>query len=99
MGDWLAINGPAIYATKPWRVQNETVTSTWYTSANNTVYAIVLAWPGETLTLQSPIVSPDTTIVTMLGYDGNLNVSLLTIFSSFLIILVVPFAKQQRTYN
>ena len=95
MGDWLAINGPTIYATKPWRVQNETVTSTWYTSANNTVYAIVLAWPGETLTLHSPIVSPDTTIVTMLGYDGNLIVSGTIEFSITLIILreVESFAE------
>ncbi|KAL9984045.1 hypothetical protein ACROYT_G006301 [Oculina patagonica] len=72
MGQWLSVNGEAIYSTKPWRVQNDTLNKdVWYTSKNGTVYAIALGWPftGE-LTLGAPI-STEHTQVTMLGYEGK----------------------------
>ncbi|KAK5911512.1 hypothetical protein CgunFtcFv8_005680 [Champsocephalus gunnari] len=46
LGAWLGINGEAIYATKPWRVQMENST-VWYTVKHNTVHAIILHWPSK----------------------------------------------------
>lgn len=49
LGDWLEVNGAAIYGTRPWQTcQNDTLTpNIWYTqqgdgSANNTVFGFVL---------------------------------------------------------
>ncbi|XP_067044468.1 alpha-L-fucosidase-like [Acropora muricata] len=67
MGDWLKVNGEAIYASKPWRAQNDTKPDVWYTSKEGAVYAIALEWPSSgVLTLTLPIPSSSTS-VTMLG--------------------------------
>ena len=49
MGQWLEVNGAAIYGSRPWLCQNDTVSSNvWYTSkpSGGSVYAIVTLWPG-----------------------------------------------------
>ncbi|XP_012666840.1 tissue alpha-L-fucosidase [Otolemur garnettii] len=72
VGKWLSINGEAIYATKPWRVQLENMTSVWYTSKGSCVYAIFLHWPENgVLSLAFPITTSSTTI-TMLGIQEDL---------------------------
>ncbi|XP_046402393.1 alpha-L-fucosidase-like [Ischnura elegans] len=77
MGKWLQINGEAIYSSKPWVFQNDTLNpDVWYTTKSDdpdcTVYAIVLKWPGEnTLRIRSPAVSSQTA-VEMIGYSGQL---------------------------
>ncbi|XP_041623836.1 tissue alpha-L-fucosidase [Vulpes lagopus] len=73
IGKWLSINGEAIYASKPWRVQLEkNTTSVWYTSRGMTVYAIFLHWPENgVLSLKSPITT-STTQITMLGIQKDL---------------------------
>lgn len=36
MGKWLSINGEAIYSSKPWKYQNDTVTNgVWYTTTKS----------------------------------------------------------------
>ncbi|XP_031562279.1 alpha-L-fucosidase-like isoform X2 [Actinia tenebrosa] len=71
IGEWLNVNGEAIYGTKPWRAQNDTLTKhIWYTSKESVTYAIVLEWPdSEKLELGQPITTEETEI-TMLGYPG-----------------------------
>jgi alpha-L-fucosidase len=77
MGQWLGVNGEAIYKTKVWTHQNDSVAqNVWYTSRDNgtaiSVYAILLAWPvNGSLTLGYPVPS-STTTVSLVGYSQPL---------------------------
>lgn len=63
VGNWLKINGEAIYATKPWRVHLEKNTTVWYTSKESNVYAVFMNWPkGGILQLESPKVTSKTRV-------------------------------------
>jgi len=54
VGDWLQVNGEAIYDTRPRKAYREG-TDVWFTRSKteNVVYAIRMGWPGQTFTVNS----------------------------------------------
>lgn len=68
IGNWLEINGEAIYKSSPWIIcQNETEASVFYTKKNKTLYALITDWPeNDKLILACPETT-NTTKAEMLG--------------------------------
>ena len=65
IGEWLKVNGEAIYGTRPWRTTKEG-DKIRYTTKDKAVYAITLGWPGRELVLSAPKAAGDVA-VTLLG--------------------------------
>jgi alpha-L-fucosidase len=75
MGEWLELNGAAIYDSVPWEFQNDTLTQgVWYTAnpTRNQVYGfIVNNWPGQQIHLGA--VDPDKVLfIAMFGTPRTL---------------------------
>ncbi|CAD1475454.1 unnamed protein product, partial [Heterotrigona itama] len=70
MGDWLKINGEAIYNTKPWKAQNDSLSNdVWYTQSKNAnqIYAIILEWPNKDVLYLGSFKTTPSTRISALG--------------------------------
>lgn len=76
MGNWLKVNGEAIYNSKPWKVQNDTLTEhVWYTQSKDEtkLYASFLKWPKENILYLGSLKVQDNMRISLLGSSGQLN--------------------------
>ncbi|KAK8792864.1 hypothetical protein WA158_005028 [Blastocystis sp. Blastoise] len=70
LGDWMKVNGEAIYKSVPWRVQDEDK-KVYFTERKDlsAVYAILTEWPEDnTVTLSSPQLTENTKM-SLMGSD------------------------------
>ena len=74
LGKWLEVNGEAIFETRPWFIAEGKTMSDLdlrYTQKEDTLYAILLNKPNTSITINSILVSENTTIH-LLGYNDEL---------------------------
>jgi alpha-L-fucosidase len=69
VGDWLKVNGEAIYATRPYQQCREGDSIRYTRSKDNqAVYAICLKWPGKQLVLKS-VWAAEGSEIRLLGFE------------------------------
>jgi alpha-L-fucosidase len=75
IGDWLDVNGDAIFATRPWVRNQEGDIRFTRSQKGDVLYAISLAWPADgKLTIKSLARGQEAVAgVSLLGHSGQLN--------------------------
>lgn len=75
IGQWLDVNGEAIYGTRPWFIAEDTTDdgiSVRYTKKEANVYAVLFDWPGDSVTLKLAR-AREGSVIRMLGVDEELD--------------------------
>ncbi len=70
VGDWLKVNGEAIYGTRAWDKAPAPAKDAvvFYTKKGNDLYVICTKWPAKNLTIEGVNANGK---VSMLGYEGK----------------------------
>lgn len=74
LGEFLRVNGEAIYSTKPHRIYSES--DVRYTARDGKIYAIILGWPGRERVLKGVAPASGAVTARLLGVNAAVGASI-----------------------